>query len=552
MKMPALNPGEKRQPSAPVLARSGTAGQRRFGIPDSWKDGEPVWSPGLSRLRARRIRGVVNANGLPAEAGTPNSTKRARSIEPCCARGRGGFILVLVLVVIMLASMVAGSLLFVLRAERTASAAGISDQQAWATAMSGVYQAMRIAASSTPGTLDWQDNPNAFRDQLVCDDGASKWYFSVYSFTDADPSGIRYGLDDEGSKLNVNQATEAMLEALPNLTAPVAESIMDFVDADDTARSQGAEQADYDQMGLPIRVPNRALSCVDEVLHVRGFSPQLFYGEDANFNGHLDSNEDDGDTTWPPDNQDGKLDLGLRQYLTAVSYDLNLDNDGKPRLNLNDTNTDLTGLQVPESVKIYLTALWRNQQSLTNIADLLEATGKFRDEQGADVSLQSGVGKAELAGLLDRCTATNQSRLPGLVNLNTAPSQVLATLPGLDQSLAESIVSARVSLSSESRRTPAWLYEEGLVNADQFKKIAPYLTTRSYQFQFHVLAYPSPAGPYRVLEVIIDTAVQPPAILSLRDLTRFKLPFAVTPPDQSGTQASPIAARAKRPNRHHA
>lgn len=502
-------------------------------------------SPWLSHI-GHRLSLAAGAARPDRGSHDPSSTIH----HPLCLSR--GFILILVLVVVMLASMVVGSLLFVLGADRTASAAGIGDQQAWAVAMSGINQAMRIAAAATPGSLDWQDNQAVFRDQLVCDDGATKWYYSVYSFSDTDPSGIRYGLTDETSKINANQATEAMLEALPNMTVPAAQSLLDFVDADAAPRAQGAEQAQYDQLGLPIKVPNRPLMSLDEVLHVRGFSAQMLYGEDANFNGRLDPNEDDGDASWPPDNQDGKLDLGLQQYLTVVTYEPNLDNDGQPRLNLNLTNSDLATLQVPDSVKNYIVALWTNKQAIAYPADLLEASAKFKDAKGGDVTVESGVGKAELAVLLDRCTATNLGRLPGLINLNTALPQVLAGLPGVDQSLAESIVSSRVSLSEDARRTTAWLYGDGLVNADQFKKLAPYLTARSYQFRFHVLAYAIPSGPIRVLEVVIDVAARPPAILSLRDLTRFRMPFPISPADQSGSDVSSPTASIVRNHRHRA
>ena len=124
----------------------------------------------------------------------------------------GGFVLIMVLVVIMLAAMVAASLLFVLSAEHTASAASQGGEQAWATAMSGVYQAIRVAADPTTDPADLQDNPSVFRDQLVADDGVQKWYFSVYSPPDASGGALRFGLTDEASRINVYRATPAMLE----------------------------------------------------------------------------------------------------------------------------------------------------------------------------------------------------------------------------------------------------------------------------------------------------------------------------------------------------
>ncbi|MDB6037592.1 MAG: hypothetical protein JWM99_1433, partial [Verrucomicrobiales bacterium] len=129
----------------------------------------------------------------------------------------GGFILVAVLVIVMLGSMVAMSLLFRLQAEEHASAAGADSEQAWLAAMSGVEEAFRLAAAK-PGAKEWQDNPHAFKDRFVCDTGSERWYFTLYSKGDEDSlEPLRYGLTDEASKLNLNTATEAVLLRLPGI-----------------------------------------------------------------------------------------------------------------------------------------------------------------------------------------------------------------------------------------------------------------------------------------------------------------------------------------------
>ncbi len=69
------------------------------------------------------------------------------------SRGRG-FILVAVLIVVMLASMVVVSLLFRLQAEESATAAGAGSEQAWATAMSGIYEAMRVVGAAPVASLE--------------------------------------------------------------------------------------------------------------------------------------------------------------------------------------------------------------------------------------------------------------------------------------------------------------------------------------------------------------------------------------------------------------
>jgi len=446
---------------------------------------------------------------------------------PSTPEGPHAFVLLLVLVIVMLASMVAASVLYLLRSEKTASATGVSGEQAWAAAMSGVYQAMRIASRSPSDPTPWQDNAAAFKNQLVVDDGANQWYFSVYSCNDPGAAPIRFGLNDEASRINVTHTEATVLERVPNLTPALAQALVDYAPTVRSSVPGSTNEPLFTTLTNSVSAPDRKLACLDELLGVPGFTGALLYGEDANLNGNLDPGEDDGDASPPPDNQDAQLEPGLRSLLTVFSYDLNVRDDGQPRLNLNDSKADLSNLELPEGVLTYLEAMRRQGQKLAHPADLLEASGKFKDETGAVKDFSSGVGKAELPLLLDRCSATNETRLIGRVNLNTAPAKVLAALPGIDATLAEAIVSARVSLSEDARRTPAWLYQEGLVTADSFKKLAPLLTTRSYQFHFHVLAYGVPAGTYRVIEAVIDTAAQPPAILLLRDLTRLGLPIGM-------------------------
>jgi DNA uptake protein ComE-like DNA-binding protein len=431
--------------------------------------------------------------------------------------------------------------------------------------MSGVYEAMRIAAQAAPGSFEWRENAAAFRERLVYDEGSDRWYFTVYSQGDPDREEMNFGLTDEASKLNINQATEEMLEKLPKMTPYLVQGLLDFLDADDTPRPEGAEQEYYDGLATPYRILNGPLNTLEEILLVRGFTPALLYGEDANWNFQLDPNEDDGDVQFPPDNKDGKLDLGLRQYLTVSTYDLDRTNDGKPRINLNNPDAALptdaaSGEEIPASLVAYIEALRRNKITVTQPADLLEASAKLKDESGKEVEMESGVSKAELAVLLDRFTTRTDPRTPGLINVNTASPQVLQTLPGIDEALADSIVAARRNLRVEQRRTPAWLYQEGVLDAAQFKSLIPYITARASQYHFQVVGYGVPSGRYRVLEAIIDTANTTPTILYLRDITRLGLPFRIeteSGPDGQGSQpiSSPPQARLRPVNRpafHHA
>lgn len=129
----------------------------------------------------------------------------------------------------------------------------------------------------------------------------------------------------------------------------------------------------------------------------------------------------------------------------------------------------------------------------------------MKDGKGLEIEITSGVGKAELATVLELFTTSAELQTAGLINVNTASIAVLATLPGVDDALAESIVSARRSISPERRTTIAWLYSEGVVDAAKFKALAPLLTARSFQFTIKSSAMACPRA---------ATACSKPALMS--------------------------------------
>jgi len=436
----------------------------------------------------------------------------------------------------MLISMIGLSVLFRVKAEDAATAASSTSEQAWAAAMAGVEEAIHLAARKLDDPVLWQDNPQLLRDRFVCDDGAERWYFTVWSAAEAVDSRepIRYGLTDESSKLNVNIATETNLMRLPNMTASLAQSLLDFIDTDSAALPEGAEQDSYDLLPKPYTIRNGWLASLGELMLVRGFSAPLLYGEDANMNLILDPNEDDGEQTYPPDSSDGRLDPGLASFLTVSSYEFNEDDQAVPRTDVNDPQDPLPQVELPSALTNYLFLMRSNKVSVSHVAELLEAKTKFKDASGKEQEWDSGVGKEELPLVLDLFTANYVDWEDGLLNVNTASAKVLATLPDIDDSLAEAIVSARRAVALEKRKTIAWLYTEDLVDAALFKKIAPHLTARAFQYSFHVVGYSLPSGRYRVLEVTIDVADYKPAIIYLRDLTRLGMPFRVeTNPEEA-------------------
>lgn len=215
----------------------------------------------------------------------------------------------------------------------------------------------------------------------------------------------------------------------------------------------------------------------------------------------------------------------LANLLTPYTYEPNVASDGSPRINLNDPNLDLDSLDLPAQTREFLRLMREAGKTLHDPADLLEAEETFTDKKGRERTVRSGIGKEELPDLLDRYTTTDAPYLIGRININTAPIPVLMTLTNMTEALAEQIVQTRASLLPDERRTPAWLYTRGIVDANLFRLWAPHLTARSYQFRFRIVAYSLPNQRFAVAEAVIDLASGQPRLLALRDLTRLGFPF---------------------------
>lgn len=274
---------------------------------------------------------------------------RVGPVRPSARDARRGSALFVVLVVIVLLTLSAYTFTELMISEAHAVNMSGRDAQARMLADSGVELAAALLGNRSESTAALvYHNPEAFAGMLVTDaeTDRNRGRFTIVAPLEADATAaqVRYGLIDESSKLNVNQVlswglddeeTQALLLSVPGMNEEIADAILDWIDEDDDAREYGAESLDYQEMAPPYYPKNGPLESLDELLLVRGVTPQLLYGEDANRNGLLDLNENDGDASLPLDNEDGLLDLGWFAYLTVYSRESNLRADGTPKIDLN-------------------------------------------------------------------------------------------------------------------------------------------------------------------------------------------------------------------------
>lgn len=335
---------------------------------------------------------------------------------------------------------------------------------------------------------------------------------------DADADGLDtplYGMVDEASKLNLNTASQAMLESLPGMTPEFAAAIVDWRDSDAEPRPQGAEDETYSRLTPARRAKNGPFETVEELRLVYGATLELLYGEDTNLNGVLDPNEDDGDLSPPNDDRNGVLRRGFIDYLTVYSVQPNRRRDGSRRLDVTSTET-----------RPRLFQLLNQKLGEARAAEIIRAIEGRRLSSVSELLVRGRLSPTEFARLQSDLANTSGSTSRGLVNINTAPEAVLACLPGIGATSARQVVAYRLSHPNELTSI-AWLLQ--VLPPETLIQAGPYITGESYQFLADVEAFgPHGLGRSR-LRAIFDLSAGSPRLVFRQDATRLGRASTETP-----------------------
>lgn len=327
-------------------------------------------------------------------------------------------------------------------------------------------------------------------------------------------------VEDEAGKLNVNTATKEQLMALEDMTENVADAIIDWRDEDEAVSEAGVEGGYYLNLPYGYQIRNGSLKTIRELLMVKDVPADLFYGEDTNFNGRLDFNERDGDTSPPLDNGDDRLNKGWIAYLSCYSYDLNRDAAGNERTNINDADEDALqeSLDIRESYAKWIVEN-RPDNGYESIADLInDQSPKEPEEESEDSDQGQPLDLQTFSNIADKITVSGDDRIDGRININTAPREVLAALLGGDEQawqVAAGIISYRRGLTSGMVSIADVLRIES-VTVSIFKEIANYITTRSNVYTVRCFATAdrgSIGGGGLRSELVVDRSSRPCLVL---------------------------------------
>ncbi|MFQ3591955.1 MAG: type II secretion system protein GspK [Gemmataceae bacterium] len=490
------------------------------------------------------------------------------------SQSRRGVVLLAVVVVVVLLALAAYRYSDMMASEYRAATSGVRAIQSRSLAESGVAYTAALLATGAAREVNVFNNPQLFQNIPVpSPNNLLPGRFCVISPMAA-VEGTRFGVIDEGGKINLNALLEMddgagelgkqLLMGLPGMTEETANAIMDWLDPDEEPRDPGGAESDvYQGMPTPYLCKNGPFDSVEELLLVQGVTPELLFGSDRNRNGILDPEE--------PDQGDG---LGWSAYLTVYSRSTNSDPEGNQRINLNNADLmmlegELAAMEFPNELITFILAarLYGTQNStdttganndLTAIdekiaADMAKLITRNRpirsiwDLVGRQVTVTVGSGRDQkrlviysplnnvemqremLPVLQHYLTTTDSWELAPRININTAPEPVVRALVStgrITEDEVEMLLSARPDPESGEAagmlyQSTAWLVTEAGLPVRTVRRLERFISGVSQVYRFQVVGLfesvrPTPSTR---LEVVVDVNNGRPRFLYWRDLS---------------------------------
>ena len=489
---------------------------------------------------------------------------------------RSGMVLLLVLVVVVALSFSAYTFTVIMRTEQEAAQMTGRRIQSRYLVDSGV-DTIRLYLSQTDTLIEESggtyDNPTQFQALTVYSnpEGAESGQVSVVSPALDDQgslAGFRFGLVDESSKLNLNilpqidtlmlDGGRTLLMALPAMTEEVADAIMDWIDSDTEARDYGAEDGYYTSLEPPYTAKNGPLESIEELLLVRGVTPELLFGLDDNHNGILDDSESAaaGERGLEPD-----MALGWANYMTLWSAERNYNDEGLPRIDLNQEDLEV----LYEELSAVFNAEWANfivamrqngpflgdeeseggglpgtldldqpaSYSFDQVLDLVDARVEVTYVDADEPVILESPFRTQTLGLvfpllLPNVTTVASDTIPGRININQCRRSMLLGIPGMDEATADEIISRRDIVydgSDPNRGLETWILVERIVDLETMRQLLPFVNVGGDVYKGELVGYFEDGVASSRAEVVIDRTEAFPRIVFWRDKSHLPLGY---------------------------
>lgn len=316
----------------------------------------------------------------------------------------------------------------------------------------------------------------------------------------ADPSLPAFGLVDETSKLDLNAASYERLRLLPGMTDEIAASIVDWRDEDDDATEEiGAESTVYLGRSPGYSAKNAGFEFVEELLLVEGVARDILYG----------SGEISGVAGVVEEEQ--FLPGGLFDAFTIY---------GTPASALGQQLLDVNDSEVRDQVRELLREVIGGSRG-DQLAD--------RVPNGNTIDLFDFARRLDMTGeeldqIADHLTV-GESSGRGKLNINTAPQQLLLSIPNVETALIDELIAQRSNRSGTERHGIGWVYD---TLRERSVGLGLVLTGRGSHYSADILAASSDGRAFRRVRIVVDTTKAEPTIVYRRDISANGWPLDVS------------------------
>lgn len=458
-------------------------------------------------------------------------------LRPTAPRPRRGSVVLLVLWAIAIAAVVVAATQLIAFRTATMGREAIARVQARWAARAGVEETISVLEYHIENPVA-DDALAVVRDMEAVADGSLVSGSWTIRHTE---DGVEVpGPQDESAKANINRLQRPQLIEIDNMTFDVADSIIDWRDPDNEVSGMGAERDFYFNRNLHYQPRNGNFRSLAELELVAGAWPEYVRGEDANLNGRLDPNENDGGMSLPDDDADGLLNGGWSSRLTAYTTLSMIGASGEPKLFLKEaTSEELTARFGLDDTQSRTLTTYFKQANATLEALLVTDLGSLsqagsRGSTGGNRNGRSGRSSsgAPQQGGSNTTTPLTDDQLrqifaegtlddpakpaPGKVNLNTAPREVLQEVLKVDPVVVDFILNYRAA-HNQGFASIIDLKQSPKISNQTLAALARDLDTTSQVFCITSRGRAQATGLEVEITVVVDRSTLPARIIEYRE-----------------------------------
>ena len=415
-------------------------------------------------------------------------------------RGEDGVVLILAVFAVVLLTVLAVGIAAAVRVELRASRASLDRTQALFLAEAGKNQARAILLYDDAGvdTLIDEWGPEA-EEPLDLPHQIGDGFYRVRVW-------------DACGRININEADYDTLVRLTGDPAAAA-SILDWRDEGEGVTPDGAEKEYYAGLPWPYVPRDGPFQTPGELLLVRGVTPEMYFGS--------------------------KEKPGLVDLITVDSESTNTDTSGAPRMLLNEFRNwgeqafqDWVVASFGDALGMYeANEIFRG---LTELTDL----GLDGYTSLAQLASAAGLDFGTIAQIIDSFTVEMSPVERGKVNVNTAPLEVLAALPGSSEALADAIIVRREAQPFRSLGDVVTMLIGLPDGPTVFEQMIDHVRTKSSSFVIESTGRTSTGRTHRTLSALVRRT--PDAVYVIRQVERDQ---PLPPLDEDAQQSVAIARR---------